>query len=174
MEKIYWAVVAVIILLLLFYLSGYSGSRGSNLMLKWTYRNNSIKSVLYVLHYYVRNNIYLWLSYYDLDVQQHVLIYDFGSCIYVLVIISYELNALSMKMSKLLYRMPFQFTNEAQNNGSCKSLITKTKLTHYRTKTFEVEYCNAFLVKMQILMCFAPTKQSVYEDNTSIFITKLV
>jgi hypothetical protein len=34
MEKIYWAVVAVIILLLLFYLSGYSGSRGSNLMLK--------------------------------------------------------------------------------------------------------------------------------------------
>jgi hypothetical protein len=28
------------------------------------------------------------------------------------VIISYELNALSMKMSELLYRMPFQSANE--------------------------------------------------------------
>jgi hypothetical protein len=53
------AAVIIIILLLLFYLRGYSRSRGSNLMLKWTYGNNSVKLV------------------YDLDVEQHVIIYDF-------------------------------------------------------------------------------------------------
>jgi hypothetical protein len=47
------------------------------------------------------------------------------------MIISYELNALSMKMLELLYRMQFQSANEAQNNRSSKSLNTKTKPTHY-------------------------------------------
>jgi hypothetical protein len=60
----FWAMAAVVILLLVFYLSGYSGTRGINLMLKWNYENNSVKSgcTATCIILLFGSCMYLWLS----------------------------------------------------------------------------------------------------------------